>query len=221
MHTARRAARNRDSGSPESIRTDKVMARATKAGSCVPRGTATVPVELNSHARHVDHLAATGPKVLGDELSAGAVFRVGDRRGQVDQHRHPIGTVAEFFAGVGLVRMGLAEAGFEVVFANDISSDRFRLYAANFGSEHFALCDIRDLSGRDVPEVELATASFPCIDLSLAGNRAGLSGNDSGLYWEFVRLLGEMGQRRPGMILVENVIGFGLARRGADRRLSI
>src|SRR6516165_9567643 len=103
---------------------------------------------------------------------------------------------AEFFAGIGLVKLALEQEGFEVVFANDVDPRKHRIYSANFDSSHFVLDDIRNLRGADIPDIDLATASFPCTDLSLAGNRAGLAGKESGMFWEFARVLGEMGARR-------------------------
>jgi len=88
---------------------------------------------------------------------------------------YPAPRVAEFFAGIGLVRMALEREGCRVVFANDISVAKQQLYAANFGSTEYLQADIRTIRGRDVPDVEIATASFPCTDLSLAGARAGLN----------------------------------------------
>ena len=122
----------------------------------------------------------------------------------------------EFFAGVGLVRMALEEAGAEVVFANDISPAKARMYALNFGRPDFVLADITSLNGADVPDAEIATASFPCTDLSLAGNRAGLDGRESGLLREFLRILDEMRARRPGAVLLENVAGFATSNGGHD-----
>ena len=130
--------------------------------------------------------------------------------------RQPAPTAAEFFAGVGLVRMSLERAGYSVAFANDISDVKQRMYAENFGTDEFVLADIRDIAGRDVPHVNLATASFPCTDLSLAGGRAGLSGRESGLLGEFLRILREMGERRPNAVLIENVPGFASSNNGAD-----
>ena len=124
--------------------------------------------------------------------------------------------VAEFFAGVGLVRMALEQAGAEVVFANDVSPVKARMYAANFGGEAFALGDIRALRGADIPDAEVATASFPCTDLSLAGNRAGLNGRESGLVGEFLRIVGEMGAHRPSAVMLENVTGFATSNGGRD-----
>lgn len=125
-------------------------------------------------------------------------------------------SVAEFFAGIGLVRSGMEAAGFKVVWANDISPMKQAVYAANFGADHYHLCDVRDIRGDAVPEVDVATASFPCIDLSLAGHRRGLAGEQSGLYFEFVRVLTEMGERRPAAVLIENVPSFISSRGGRD-----
>ncbi len=132
------------------------------------------------------------------------------------QSRKP--RVAEFFAGIGLVRMGLEEAGFEVVFANDVDAKKRDLYALNFGGAEFALADIRSIRGSDVPDVDLATASFPCTDLSLAGGRAGLRGKESGLVGEFLRVLREIGERKPAAVMIENVPAFGSSNGGADLR---
>lgn len=124
--------------------------------------------------------------------------------------------VAEFFAGIGLVRLALSREGFKVVFANDIEPTKARLYKANFDASDFILGDVRDLGGADVPDIELATASFPCTDLSLAGKRKGLSGQQSGMFWEFARILREMGKRRPPLVLLENVLGFASSKGGKD-----
>lgn len=123
---------------------------------------------------------------------------------------------AEFFAGIGLVRAALAEADIEVVWANDIEPAKEHLYAANFGGDHFRLDDIRNVVGDDIPDVDVATASFPCTDLSLAGSRRGLAGVQSGMFWEFARVLEEMGDRRPSVVLLENVPGFATSHGGRD-----
>ena len=93
-------------------------------------------------------------------------------------------TIAEFFAGIGLMRMGLELGGWEVVFANDIDEQKREMYCANFpdADEHFLLGDIHKIPAREVPTVSLATASFPCNDLSLAGAREGLDGDSSSVF---------------------------------------
>ena len=128
---------------------------------------------------------------------------------------------AEFFAGIGLVRLGIESAGFSVVFANDIEPSKHALYAANFDASHFVLGDVSTVHGDDLPDVELATASFPCTDLSLAGWRAGLAGKESSMFWEFARVLGEMNARKPSVVLLENVPSFATSRGGEDLRAAI
>ncbi len=127
-------------------------------------------------------------------------------------------TCAEFFAGIGLMRMGLEREGWTVVYANDIAADKFKMYSDNFpdAKTHYALGDIHLLNVEDVPTVTLATASFPCNDLSLAGMRRGLAGKESSAYWGFVRVLDEMGERRPPIVLLENVSGFLTSHEGRD-----
>ncbi len=87
---------------------------------------------------------------------------------------------AEFFAGIGLMRLGLERAGWKIAFANDIDEDKWRMYRDHFGDTgEFAVEDIHKLEMSAIPEVALATASFPCNDLSLAGSRRGLAGSHS------------------------------------------
>ncbi|HET7568526.1 MAG TPA: DNA (cytosine-5-)-methyltransferase [Gaiellaceae bacterium] len=128
---------------------------------------------------------------------------------------------AEFFAGIGLVRMAIERAGFAVVWANDVSEAKRDLYVAHFGPDDFVLSDIRDVRGDDVPAVALATASFPCTDISLAGNRRGLHGGQSSMFWEFARVLEEMEDRRPAVCLLENVPSLATSNGGADLRAVI
>lgn len=129
---------------------------------------------------------------------------------------------AEFFAGIGLARMGLESAGFSVVWANDIEPSKLRLYAANFGDEDFLLGDVAAVRAADLPsDLGLAWASFPCTDLSLAGNRKGLRGSQSGAFWQFARVLDEMGDARPPAVGVENVVGLATSHGGRDIRAAI
>ena len=130
----------------------------------------------------------------------------------------PAKTFAEFFAGIGLMRIGLEAAGWSVCFANDIDVRKYEMYARHFGSceDHYVIGDVHSLRAEQVPSHTLATASFPCNDLSLAGARNGLAGKQSSAYWGFVRVLNEMGGRRPPMVLLENVTGFLTSHGGRD-----
>jgi DNA (cytosine-5)-methyltransferase 1 len=129
-------------------------------------------------------------------------------------------TVAEFFAGIGLMRLGLEKAGWEVVWANDIDEDKRQMYQGNFhdNGHLFVLGDVHKIDPDAVPTVSLATASFPCNDLSLAGARRGLAGQNSSAYWGFVNVIKGMNDRRPPLVLLENVSGFLTSNDGNDFR---
>lgn len=127
-------------------------------------------------------------------------------------------TFAEFFAGIGLMRLGLEQAGWQIRFANDLDPKKLEMYRARFpdADEHYLLKDIHELAAGELPTVDLATASFPCTDLSLAGARKGLGGKQSSAFWGFVKALETMDDRRPPMILLENVTGFLTSHQGSD-----
>jgi len=129
-------------------------------------------------------------------------------------------TVAEFFAGIGLMRLGLEQAGWRVVWANDIDQDKFRMYRGHFADDdaHFEIGDVHAIDPAKMPNVALATASFPCNDLSLAGARQGLAGQHSSAFWGFVDTIKGMGNRRPPLVLLENVAGFLTSNDGNDFR---
>jgi DNA (cytosine-5)-methyltransferase 1 len=116
--------------------------------------------------------------------------------------------------------VGLAPE-FETVWANDNCARKRAVYVANHPRDKFHLGDIRDVRGGDLPAADLAWASFPCQDLSLAGNMSGMSsGTRSGLFWEWIRILEEMGEhgKRPPVLVAENVVGFVVADGGAHFR---
>ncbi len=127
-------------------------------------------------------------------------------------------TAVEFFAGIGLMRAGLEQMGWKIVFANDIDIHKKNMYTDQFphDSDLFVLDDIYHLRGKQIPNALLATASFPCNDLSLAGKRAGLSGQHSSAFWGFIHIVSEMAERRPAMLLIENVPGFLTSHKGED-----
>src|SRR5712692_747301 len=135
----------------------------------------------------------------------------------------PRKTFAEFFAGIGLVRLGLEKEGWSVAFANDIDEQKKEMYEAHFVDmeNHFLAKDIHQIRVKSVPSVVLATASFPCNDLSLAGARVGLGGEQSSAFWGFIRVLKNLRDRRPPLILIENVPGFLTSHGGKDFRMAM
>lgn len=128
-------------------------------------------------------------------------------------------TFLEFFAGGGMARLGLGES-WRCLFANDFDVGKRAAYGANFGLEHHHGGDIHALTIADLPRttVDLAWASSPCQDLSLAGARGGLGAARSGAFFGFWRLIEALDAagRAPRAIVVENVAGLLTSHGGAD-----
>lgn len=128
---------------------------------------------------------------------------------------------ADFFAGIGLAQLGMERAGFKVVWSNDVSATKHSLHRSRFGESgdhRYLLRDVRLLEADDYPEqIDVAWSSFPCTDLSVAGGRAGLHrGAASSTFWQFIKVLAQMKESRPRVVVLENVTAFATSRGGAD-----
>src|SRR5258708_5878889 len=124
----------------------------------------------------------------------------------------------EFFAGGGMARAGLGPK-WKCLFSNDFDHKKSAAYRNNWGDDVLITADIRKLKASDVPEsTDLAWASFPCQDLSLAGGGAGLRGERSGTFWPFWGLMKDLirANRAPKMIVLENVCGTITSHGGGD-----
>lgn len=126
----------------------------------------------------------------------------------------------EFFAGIGLVEEGLRPSGWTCVYANDIDTRKQAVHATRNGPvEHYHLEDVRktdEIIARIPDSPFLATASFPCIDLSVAGHYRGMEGEHSSTFFAFVETLKALGDRKPRLVMLENVVGFLSSRQGLD-----
>ena len=124
----------------------------------------------------------------------------------------------EFFAGGGMARAGLGD-GWACGFANDFDRKKSEIYKLNWGGASLMVGDVGGVETRDLPGVaDLAWASFPCQDLSLAGGGAGLRGERSGNFWPFWRLMQALRaeDRAPRAIVLENVCGTLTSHGGRD-----
>jgi DNA (cytosine-5)-methyltransferase 1 len=123
--------------------------------------------------------------------------------------------VLSLFAGIGGFDLGLERTGgFETVAFCEIDP-RARKVLAKHWPEVPCYDDVCSLTGDalagDGIFVDAIVGGFPCQDLSAQGERAGLGGARSGLWFEMARLIGEL---RPRIVIVENVAelldsGFG------------
>ncbi len=125
----------------------------------------------------------------------------------------------EFFAGGGMARAGLGSQRWRCRFANDYDQKKCVVYARNWGSAALKTADVRNVSAKELPgQADLAWASFPCQDLSLAGGGAGLKGDRSGTFWPFWELMQRLmnENRGPRIIALENVCGTLTSHQGRD-----
>lgn len=117
-----------------------------------------------------------------------------------------------------MARAGLGQ-GWQCLFANDFDHKKGNAYRANWGGAELKTCDVGSLVPKDVPgTADLAWASFPCQDLSLAGAGAGLKGERSGTFWPFWKLIKGLiaVERAPKIIVLENVCGTLTSHGGKD-----
>ncbi|MET0072105.1 MAG: DNA cytosine methyltransferase [Candidatus Thiodiazotropha sp.] len=127
-------------------------------------------------------------------------------------------TFYEFFAGGGMARAGLGSE-WSCLFANDFDEKKSVSYCENWGKDHFRPGDVSTVTTSELPDsVDLAWASFPCQDLSLAGAGAGLKGERSGTFWPFWDLMRGLNKegRAPRLIVLENVYGALRSHGGKD-----
>jgi len=133
--------------------------------------------------------------------------------------RSVAGGVLEFFAGGGLAGIGLADAGFHTLMANDIDPAKARAFRANHPDVRLREGDIWDLTTADLPgALDLCWASSPCQDVSLAGARGGLEARRSGAFWGFWKLMQGLADegRAPRAVVIENVVGLLTSAGGKD-----
>ncbi|MDY0270408.1 DNA cytosine methyltransferase [Trichloromonas sp.] len=127
-------------------------------------------------------------------------------------------TFYEFFAGGGMARLGLGEK-WNCLFANDIDEKKAASYKRHFGPGPLCVKSVCELKVNELPgQANLAWASFPCQDLSLAGKGEGLDGKRSGTFWPFWKLINSLQDeaRAPQLIVLENVCGAITSNGGKD-----
>jgi DNA (cytosine-5)-methyltransferase 1 len=113
---------------------------------------------------------------------------------------------ADFFAGVGGVRLGLEQAGFKNVFSNDFDKFCKITYDLNSRQVKQTLADIRNIKGSDIPDFDLLAGGFPCQAFSVAGYRDGFEDKKGrgNLFFEILRIIDEK-KKKPEIIFLENV----------------
>lgn len=118
--------------------------------------------------------------------------------------------LVSLFSGCGGLDLGLVQAGYQVVWANDFEHWACQTYKRNFG-DHVHECSIVDVDFSKVPDCDIMTGGFPCQDFSMISKRGGLDTDRGNLYKHFVRAVDE---KRPKVFIGENVRGLLSANKG-------
>lgn len=122
-------------------------------------------------------------------------------------------TFGSLFAGIGGFDLGFERAGFKCKWQVEIDGYATRVLAKHWpGVDRFR--DIRECGPGNLQYVNCIIGGFPCQDISYAGKGAGLAGERSGLFYEAMRIVGDLG---PKYVVLENVAA--LLTRGIDQVL--
>lgn len=130
-------------------------------------------------------------------------------------------TLGSLFDGIGGFPYAAELSGIKPVWASEIEPFPIAVTKQRF-PDMLHLGSVTDINGADIPPVDIITFGSPCQDLSVAGQRAGLDGERSGLFSEAVRIIYEMRKatngRYPTYAVWENVPGAFSSNKGRDFR---
>jgi DNA (cytosine-5)-methyltransferase 1 len=118
--------------------------------------------------------------------------------------------VASLFSGCGGMDLGFAQAGYELVWANDFEKSACETYEQNLGP-HIVHGDITELDLTEIPDCDVMIGGFPCQDFSMIWKRGGLETDRGNLYKYFVEAVRI---KKPKVFVAENVKGILTANQG-------
>jgi len=130
-------------------------------------------------------------------------------------------TLGSLFSGSGGFELAGYLCGVKPVWASEIEPFAIRITTKRFPDMKH-LGDIRAINGAKIPPVDIISMGSPCTNLSLAGKREGLTGKESSLFFEAIRIIKEMRKEteneKPRYIIWENVAGAFSSNKGEDFR---
>jgi DNA (cytosine-5)-methyltransferase 1 len=122
--------------------------------------------------------------------------------------------VGSLFSGVGGLDLGFERQGFSISWACDKEKSCRKILAKHFSTTTIYE-DVRTIDPLKASPVDVVIGGFPCQDLSTGGQRKGLAGERSGLFYEFIRIVRDM-PTKPSFVVVENVPGMLTSNNGRD-----
>lgn len=111
-------------------------------------------------------------------------------------------SVCSLFSGIGGIDLGFIQAGFDIVWANEMDAAACRTYRHNFPNANLIEDDIKRIVTSDIPDCDVLTAGFPCQPFSIAGLQKGFKDRDGNLFFEITRIIDA---KRPKVVFLENV----------------
>ena len=118
--------------------------------------------------------------------------------------------IISLFSGCGGMDLGFSQAGFRILWANDIDRQACDTYKRNIG-RHIVCGDIQEIDYSTIPSADLILGGFPCQDFSMIWKRGGITTKRGNLYRNFVELVA---QKEPLMFVAENVKGLMTVNKG-------
>lgn len=113
--------------------------------------------------------------------------------------------VISLFSGAGGMDLGFIQAGFDIIWANDIIPEAIETYKKNIGN-HIVYGDIRMIDSKDIPDnPDVIIGGFPCQGFSIANIRRSMEDQRNFLYKEMLRVIRD---KKPKMFVAENVKGI-------------
>jgi DNA (cytosine-5)-methyltransferase 1 len=118
------------------------------------------------------------------------------------------------FSGIGGFDLGFQRAGIECVAVCEIDRNAQSILRRHFPKAEL-FDDVRKVckATHERKSIDIICGGFPCQDVSIAGKRAGLAGERSGLWFEFARVIDEL---EPQWVVIENVPGLLSSNGGRD-----
>ena len=110
--------------------------------------------------------------------------------------------VCSLFSGIGGIDLGFAQAGFDIVWANEIDKSAAATYKHNLGETSIVVGNIKNIDVRDIPDFDVLAAGFPCQSFSTAGSQRGFDDSRGNLFFQVVRVAEA---KKPKVIFLENV----------------
>lgn len=114
--------------------------------------------------------------------------------------------VVSFFSGIGGLDKGFADAGFQIVWANDFDKYAVATYRANYESK-IVLGDINEILLGDIPDCEVIIGGFPCQPFSLMGGQKGFEDARGTLFFRIAEIIQNKidNGNKPRAVILENV----------------